>query len=105
MRFLKTAAVLAALGGGLVGLTSLPATATPLAAGSLPAATSAAPDNPLVAQAQYRHHRRHYRHRHHPRRHWRHHYRGRIVCRVRPRLVRTPTGWHRRPVRICTRRG
>ena len=31
-------------------------------------------------------------------------YGPRVVCRVRPRLVATPYGYVRRPVRVCARR-
>lgn len=56
MRFLRLAALALAIVGGTLGITSGPASATPLAAGALP---GIATENPLVQEAQYR--RRYYR--------------------------------------------
>ena len=82
MRFLKTAALAAALAAGTLGLASAPASATPIAAGSS-AAVAGAVDDGLITQVQGYGPRHRY-------------YRPRVVCRIRY----TPYG----PRQVCFRR-
>jgi hypothetical protein len=122
MRFLKAMAVVGTLVSGALGL-SAAASASPLLSTAMPAAEAG---SGVVAKAQMYIERRVYR----PRRVMRTYpayrpiyrpyrrvvqtypiYRPvrrgwapRIVCRTRIRLVRTPYGFVRRPVRVCVRR-
>ena len=117
MRLFKMAALAIALLGGYLGLASAPASAAP-AEGAIHATS------PLVASAEYaRYHRGGYygRRAYYARPvYYRRAYRRpayfarpvvvrraygpRVVCRIRPRLVATPYGYVRRPVRVCVRR-
>ena len=94
MRFLKTAALAAALAAGTLGLASAPASATPIAAGSS-AAVAGAVDDGLLTQVQQGFNPRH---RYRPRGYGygRPYYRPRVVCQIRY----TPYG----PRRVCFRR-
>ena len=122
MRFLKAVAVVATLVSGALGW-SASASASPLVSTAMPAAQAG---TGVVTKAQMYIERRDYR----PRRVMRAYpayrpvyrpyrrvvrpypiyrpIRGgwapRIVCRTRIRLVRTPYGFVRRPVRVCVRR-
>jgi hypothetical protein len=102
MRILKTAALVAALAAGSLGLASAPASATPIGAGSS-AALAGAVDGGLVTAVQWGHGRGHYGYRPHYRGYGygrpyygRPYYRARVVCRIRY----TPWG----PRRVCFRR-
>ena len=102
MQFLKTAAVLAALAAGALGMASAPASATPLSAGAASALATEV-DEGLVTQVQSgftpRHRRYHHRRGYGPRYRYvpRHYYhRPRVVCRTEL----TPWG----PRRVCYRR-
>jgi hypothetical protein len=96
MRFLKTAALVAALAAGTLGLASAPASATPIGAGSS-AAVAGAVDDGLVTQVQQGFTPRHrYRSRGYGYGYGRPYYRPRVVCRIRY----TPWG----PRRVCFRR-
>ena len=98
MRFLKTAALAAALAAGTLGLASAPASATPIAAGSS-AAVAGAVDDGLLTQVQQgftprnRYGSRGYYGRPY---YGRPYYRPRVVCRIRY----TPYG----PRQVCFRR-
>jgi hypothetical protein len=98
MKILKTAALVAALAAGSLGLASAPASATPIGAGSS-AAVAGAVDGGLVTAVQWGYGRPHYGYR----RHYgyrpyygRPYYRPPVVCRIRY----TPWG----PRRVCFRR-
>ena len=101
MRFLKTAALVAALAAGTLGLASAPASATPIGAGSS-AAIAGAVDDGLVTQVQqgftprYRYRPRGYTYGYGRPYYARPYYRPRVVCRIRY----TPWG----PRRVCFRR-
>lgn len=98
MRFLKTAALAAALAAGTLGLASAPASATPIGAGSA-AAVAGAMDDGLVTQVQQGFiPRNRYRSRGYYGRPYyaRPYFRPRVVCRIRY----TPWG----PRRVCFRR-
>jgi hypothetical protein len=104
MRFLKTAALAAALAAGTLGLASAPASATPIAAGSS-AAVAGALDDGLLTQVQqgftprYRYRPRGYGYGrpYYGRPYYaRPYYRPRVVCRIRY----TPYG----PRQVCFRR-
>lgn len=103
MRFLKTAALAAALAAGTLGLASAPASATPIGAGSA-AAVAGAMDDGLVTQVQQgfiprnRYGARgYYGRRYYGRPYYaRPYFRPRVVCRIRY----TPWG----PRRVCFRR-
>jgi hypothetical protein len=104
MRFLKTAALAAALAACTLGLASAPASATPIAAGSS-AAVAGALDDGLLTQVQqgftprYRYRPRGYGYGrpYYGRPYYaRPYYRPRVVCRIRY----TPYG----PRQVCFRR-
>lgn len=126
MRLFRMAALAIAIVGGYLGLASAPASAAPGPEGQVHAT------HPLVADAEYTQfygRRGYYGRPYYGRRvvyarpvyrrpvyyarpvYYRRPvvvrrvYRGpRVVCRVRARLVATPYGYVRRPVRVCTRR-
>jgi hypothetical protein len=112
MHFVRIAVLIGAIAGGAATVAST-ASASPLAAGAMPAVQD---QNPVVTKVWHRgrpHYgpRRYYGPRayrpYRPAYGWRYGYRPRprIVCRIRYRTVRTAYGrLVRRPVEICRRR-